>query len=47
MIEGTGSSETTALTRATRRHIPADGILHHHRRVSLKFYGLTDIDEAW
>jgi hypothetical protein len=27
IIEAIGSSETTALTRATRRHIPEDGNL--------------------
>jgi hypothetical protein len=26
------SSETSVLTRPTRRHIPNDGILHDHRR---------------
>jgi hypothetical protein len=33
-----GSSETSALTRATRRNNPEDTILHSHRRENLKSY---------
>jgi hypothetical protein len=36
MMEATRSSETSALTRATRRYVPEDGILHSHRRENLK-----------
>jgi hypothetical protein len=31
----------SALTRATRRNIPDDGILHSHRRENLKFCNVS------
>jgi hypothetical protein len=38
MMEAMSSSETSVLTRATRRIILEDGILHSHRRENLKSY---------
>jgi hypothetical protein len=41
MTEALSYSERPVLKRATRRHVPEDGMLHIHRRENLKSYNVV------
>jgi hypothetical protein len=45
-MEAIRSSETSALTRATLRHILEDGTFHSHRRENLKSYNHLNVQKV-
>jgi hypothetical protein len=46
-MEAIRPSETSVLTRATRRHLPEDDNHHSHRRGNLKSYMLCCVRNDW
>jgi hypothetical protein len=46
LMEALEPSETSVLTRSTRRYIPEDGIVHSHRRENLNSYRLDSVQRA-
>jgi hypothetical protein len=47
MMDAIRSSETSVLTRDTRRELPEDGFPHSHRRENLKSYTVSYVDYKW
>jgi hypothetical protein len=47
MMEAILSSETSVLTKNTRRKIPEDGFLHSHRRENLKSYEINPVSDTF
>jgi hypothetical protein len=45
LMEALSSDETSVLTRATRRSVPEEAILHSHRNENLKSYILSPVSK--